>query len=287
MFDIGQAVQTPAGSGVVAKVLGSWVKVEGPAKQWWQVEKVAGAVTWAPLHSTKSGGGKAGPVAAGGDCTRNHGPLNQLQTPKGVVYCRICYREDRAAREATKAGKPAPKPKVQVDLTQHNPKLDWTAWEAYWSKWSTKLEANQRASIKNYTGSAFGPLNEALRAGKFKSVQYSLLGPLDTMVATGSVPWNTVIYRGGSRKLLGAQPGEHITDNGYMSCSTDRTFAMKWKPAGAMLEIRLRRGQCGAYIAANSQHPGEREFLLPRGSELLITERREESGRIVLTADLL
>ena len=138
---------------------------------------------------------------------------------------------------------------------------------------------------KLYEGSPFENTAEAK----------ATLKALDGAISKGSLPRDTVLYRGvgeGRAGITGAlEPGGVIRDRGYASTSIDRATAeefAKGKPGATLFEIEAPRGTHAAFVPGDGSLQ-EAELLLERGTKFHVLSVREVDGvkiaRVTLRAD--
>ena len=161
-------------------------------------------------------------------------------------------------------------------------------WKKLWSAWAKALQTTHKYAVTNYTGTGYVELNKALRGGQpAELIKYC--DRLDAAVAMGMLDRDATIWRSGSSKFDKATPvGAEFTDLGFGSCSIRKDFAFGWGGGHkALFEIRCKAGTVGSYVAKASSHPGEGEFILPRGARYRVVAIRTEHGRSVFTVDLI
>ena len=150
-------------------------------------------------------------------------------------------------------------------------------------------DAEQQAVI-SYQGGLNYPLNAQLRSGTGilgRGEVADLTRNLDLATGRHAVP--SRVYRGvGPGTAAKLKVGGTLTDKGYSSTSVKRSVAAKFAsktPGGALIEIRVPKGQRGIKIADRS-YSRDAEFLLPRGTSLRVTSVRrvKVGGRYVTVA---
>lgn len=140
-------------------------------------------------------------------------------------------------------------------------------------------------------------INETLRSG-FKpgiakpgvtstSVDRTV-ADLDRALDQGQLVEDTIVYRGMDSEVIEKmQPGTLFSDDAYMSTSISREEALGYTHGGTefggdvMMEIFIPRGVGrGAYISTSDDiySGAEYEYLLARGSRLLVRELDREAG---------
>lgn len=141
-------------------------------------------------------------------------------------------------------------------------------------------------AIVDYTGEGFGPVNRYLYKGHDPEVtpeqdEYinSMIENLDSAFEETQAPFPYTVYTGLSERYSAdkIKPGSEYIFRGYLSTSvsfdvsitsfTDGTMSSK-NPV--VLQIEVGKGQKSIYVDALSQHQGEMETMLPRGSKIKI-----------------
>lgn len=151
------------------------------------------------------------------------------------------------------------------------------------------LTKEERTEVQHYTAEGYSTINERLRQG-FSSIHAALI---DSAIAKSVLTSDTVVYRGVNltaftNKLDTLQPGETITDKGFVSTSGSLATAATFS-RGLVMEIRLPAGSRALYVEDFSASKGEEEdeYLLPRGSTFVyVTRRTTKTGRKIYTFDL-
>jgi len=81
----------------------------------------------------------------------------------------------------------------------------------------------------------------------------------------------TILYRGFNKSVDIFQIGQKITDKGFLSTSFDKEVAKYYAGEdGTIFYIDASKGTKGTYIRQSSDRPEEIEFLLFRGTELVV-----------------
>ena len=147
------------------------------------------------------------------------------------------------------------------------------------------LTQEEEAAVGAYSGTTFGPVNKALRAGN----THRLVPDLDSAIAKGRIPEDIIVRRGldSHPDLPGVdliRPGVVIREPGYTSTSltSAASFGGRYQ-----LRIKVPAGSPGLWIQDLSDSPSEMEILLARGSRLLVTEIEEVGSRRMLHCVLL
>jgi SPP1 gp7 family putative phage head morphogenesis protein len=186
------------------------------------------------------------------------------------------------------------------------PKVFSTATEA--SKWATSqknfgkwhgrndLTQQERDGINFYTGNHYSGANKKLRGidpTPLNEKQQQMVQGVDNAMGKFRVPETIIVYRGFDDPKLTARikakgaanmAQEPYDDDGIMSTSINPS----WSWGGSMEAIiTMPKGSYGSYVYENSQHPGEYEVILPRGSHFTITEVRETSYKTTVVMTLI
>ena len=165
----------------------------------------------------------------------------------------------------------------------------------YGKEWSSGLSAEDKRSVYEYTGMAYGNINRVLRGleDSFDPGNLENARNIHRVLSQAEIPEDCVVYRGASESALGIARvlpdrllvGRTITDDGFMSTSLDRGSAFSGK---VLFEIDVPKGAAGAYvgdISAAGQY--EREVLFDKDQILIITNvTRDEDGRRIIKAKM-
>lgn len=143
------------------------------------------------------------------------------------------------------------------------------------------LKAGQKSSIRAYTGSAYGDINNYLR-GKSTYVSESTLTHVKNMdagIATSKAKADFVVMRGLAPKAVNQyiaagnfEVGKTMIDTGYVSTTSQHHTASGFKGGseGYHMVIRVKKGQSIAPVNDFSKNSGEGEFIMPRNSAFQI-----------------
>lgn len=145
---------------------------------------------------------------------------------------------------------------------------------------------NEFSAIVDYTGDAFGPVNRYLYKGHDPEVtseqdEYiaNMIEDLDSAFEETQAPFPYTVYTGLSERYSAdkIKPGSEYIFRGYLSTSlsfdvsitsfTDGTMSNK---SPVVLQIEVAKSQKSIYVDAISQHQGEMETMLPRGSKIKV-----------------
>lgn len=169
--------------------------------------------------------------------------------------------------------------------------------------WWDSLTKKEQDGIKAYTGSAYRPMNTALRTGNVAGSSYkSQIKAAAKGLHKYQSPHDSVVRRGSSLNSLGSMLGvrdSHHTDwyldnkesfinsvamdKGFLSTSPD--------PQGGFdgdVEYRIfvPKGSPAPYIDQYSKHRGEQETLLPPGSQHRVIDIQDEDSKLVVYLEL-
>ena len=167
-------------------------------------------------------------------------------------------------------------------------------------KWTTDMSKSELNAAELYTGSAYYQWNESLRTKDGKGWEV-YTDNLDNALSKFNLKENIVTYRGlgygamqdifGSdspdMKTIYGMKGAIISDKAFLSTSIDKNVARNFG-GNYMFKINIPKGKGrGAYVDSISKHSGEREFLMPRNTQLKITGgyRDSSTGMTVITVD--
>lgn len=135
---------------------------------------------------------------------------------------------------------------------------------------------SERKGIKGYTGSAYDPMNSALRAGKPLTGSYAEYQKgLDSYLNDkATIPVDCTVYRKISNdyakflQSVAAVPGASFIDRGFISTATHDS---SWSGSMQMV-ISLKAGAKGAAVDHMSSNQGEKEVILPRNTMFKVTK---------------
>lgn len=159
---------------------------------------------------------------------------------------------------------------------------DFKQADREWNSWAKGLSKNERSALENYQSEPFHrkptdyiKINRHLRDGDDPTpATRAAVKGLDNAINKGSVPQNTLVYRGLPANLIGKE-GSVFQDNGFVSTSLNSKVAGNFATSkNVIAEIRVPKGSKGAYMDSlktdlSKQQP-EHELILPRGSRFKI-----------------
>lgn len=156
---------------------------------------------------------------------------------------------------------------------------------------ASSLSQSIKNAIKEYTGPAYAQINGALRTGKkLGSNKQNVVNKLNEAFAQPEVKAkeNFTVYRGiTSSQLQHLAMGSTMTDKGLVSTSSSANEAKKFAGAdGALMEIRVKKGQPAMSVKNTSAFPSEMEVLLPANTSFKVVGKKiGPEGRPVLIVD--
>ena len=156
---------------------------------------------------------------------------------------------------------------------------------------ASSLSQSIKNAIKEYTGPAYAQINGALRTGKkLGSNKQNVVNKLNEAFAQPEAKANEnfTVYRGiTSSQLQHLAMGSTITDKGFVSTSSDVNEAKKFAgTAGALMEIRVKKGQPAMSVKNMSAFPSEMEVMLPANTSFKVVGKKiGPEGRPVLIVD--
>lgn len=156
---------------------------------------------------------------------------------------------------------------------------------------ASSLSQSIKNAIKEYTGPAYAQINGALRTGKkLGSNKQNVVNKLNEVFAQPEAKANEnfTVYRGiTSSQLQHLAMGSTITDKGFVSTSSDVNEAKKFAgTAGALMEIRVKKGQPAMSVKNTSAFPSEMEVMLPANTSFKVVGKKiGPEGRPVLIVD--
>lgn len=156
---------------------------------------------------------------------------------------------------------------------------------------ASSLSQPIKNAIKEYTGPAYAQINGTLRTGKkLGKANQDVVNKLNEAFAQPEVKAkeNFTVYRGiTSTQLQHLAMASTITDKGFVSTSSDANEAKKFAgTAGALMEIRVKKGQPAISVKDTSIYPSEKEVLLPANTSFKVVGKKiGPEGRPVLIVD--
>ena len=156
---------------------------------------------------------------------------------------------------------------------------------------ASSLSQPIKNAIKEYTGLAYAQINGTLRTGKkLGKNSQEVVNRLNEAFAQPEAKANEnfTVYRGiTSTQLQHLAMGSTITDKGFVSTSSDANEAKKFAgTAGALMEIRVKKGQPAISVKDTSIYPSEKEVLLPANTSFKVVGKKiGPEGRPVLIVD--
>lgn len=176
------------------------------------------------------------------------------------------------------------------------------ALEAYQPWLDDSLTHGEQLSMKDYKGSGYRPINEALRNAQGDDPKYvKRVSDIDRAIEKAPpLPDDIVVYRGRLPTPIleafeaGAQDGligKTIADPAYMSTSMDRgvakNFGYSTKFPRSIGKIKLPKGAKVAHLEGLTAM-GEHEMLLPRDAPVKITKAYiDDSGMRIIEGEMI
>ena len=156
---------------------------------------------------------------------------------------------------------------------------------------ASSLSQPIKKAIKEYTGPAYAQINGTLRAGKkLGKNSQEVVNRLNEAFAQpeAKAKENFTVYRGiTSTQLQHLAMGSTMTDKGFVSTSSSANEAKKFAGAdGALMEIRVKKGQPAMSVKDTSIYPSEKEVMLPANTSFKVVGKKiGPEGRPVLIVD--
>lgn len=156
---------------------------------------------------------------------------------------------------------------------------------------ASALPPDLKAAVMQYTGNAYASLNGQLRQNqKLSAKNKKLMDDINKAFAVPEVKakGNLTVYRGITSTQLQHLPiGGTFTNKGFVSTSSDAYEASKFAGAnGALMEIRVKKGQPALSVKDVSTFPNEKEVLLPAATQFTVVGKKiGPGGRPVLIVD--
>ena len=153
------------------------------------------------------------------------------------------------------------------------------------AEWELGLSDSQKEAIKGYTNEGYGIINGYLRtedeARKDRLITLYTdlpdnINNIDEAIKGYELQENITVYRQAESDIVGGlEVGDKFHDSGYASTTITESVTDDID-GDVFMEIDIPAGEGrGAYIDALSAYGGEDEFLLARGSDFEVIEKRE------------
>lgn len=167
--------------------------------------------------------------------------------------------------------------------------------------WSTDRWTNdQRIALRTYTGNMYRTWNTYLREHNGDPGPYAaMIREMDAAMPVQPIPEDVILNRGTGMdsftvngERFGYSSAHRLTelvgtvqmDHAYMSTSVGKTAAF----GGVQIKLRVPAGTPGAFVDAFSQHHGERELVLPRGTYYYVhAVYKSTSGNWIVEAEVV
>ncbi len=159
---------------------------------------------------------------------------------------------------------------------------DWHAIQGdqHAEKWTEQLTKTERAAVKEYVAGDYSKMNGGLRknSGNLDALDPATRTYVENLDAAlrKSQAVDTIHVERAVSGIPGVdwgklKKGDTITDHGYMSTSAGGEFSPQNGYIQARFHITVPKGTPGAFIKnPKVKLQSEREFLLPRGTKLVI-----------------
>lgn len=130
------------------------------------------------------------------------------------------------------------------------------------------LSSYETEAVLAYSGSAYEQINKGLRNGS--KVNANVVKRIDSAISKSSVQQTTLVFRGAGgpnavKHFKNMKIGDAYIEKGYSSTSARKGSAF---PGRVVMHITIPKGGKGAPIP--SEHPIEREILLPRNQKFMV-----------------
>lgn len=168
--------------------------------------------------------------------------------------------------------------------------------EAFWAVHSD-LTPEQLEAVRNYTGAGYGRINGHLRGTRPATDEAEMdqrIGLIDQALAAKPVPEAVTVYRGVGMSAFGGNmdtvaPGMVFNEPGYMSTAVGTGLASGFQDKPVQITMNVPAGTPGRYLEAISKVKGEREVLLARNLDYMVTSSRYNSrkGKWEVEVDVL
>jgi hypothetical protein len=162
-------------------------------------------------------------------------------------------------------------------------------------KHTANLTDGERAAIRIYSGQDYRQINSALREGRVPESYSDVVDELDRAIQKTTLDSGLVTYRGmrlSPSDVERLKPGGRIRHKGYISTSLSEREAASFTRGNVdreavLLRIKVPKGSNALAIDTVSINRGEREVVLPRGSEMIITRVTKRGRATYIDAKIL
>lgn len=220
----------------------------------------------------------------------------QGRSPRGVPG-----RRREGLRSGEGPGQPVLRPEALAEFSPSQPRDRRGRWSAGGGfaagsgEWTASLSDAERGALYAWTGRSGLRLSDRLRhGGATEPLQDRDVEVIDAAIGRSVFEKPRTLYRGMDAEDLPLSPdkmvGTSMIDRSYVSTSFDRDTALAFSFSAAstpvLLDVNVAAGQHGAFLGELTQHSGEGEVLLARGSKFTFTAHRKIGGTDVLTVTL-
>ncbi len=186
--------------------------------------------------------------------------------------------------QSVKAAQKEHAPKATPQVSAPKEKTPDVVVKGHYKVWAKELAYSEKNALIDYSNSAYQDINNTLRT-KGKEAAHPLvkakIEAIDAALAKApGLPHDVVLKRGvgGNFPLT---VGDTYEDKGFMSTSVGDGFS-----GSNQFVIKAPKGAKAAYLTMSS-HTKEKEVLLPRGSQLKITNIEVKASIRVIHAELI
>lgn len=182
------------------------------------------------------------------------------------------------------------------------------SFQPAFKEWNQSLTGKELNAIKSYTNGGYSEINIMLRSGDFdpeahphSDVTKAVKGIDSAMAKSPGLHQDVMLFRGfGNADIHNMvkggklKPGDVLTDDAYASTSTKEKLSTENfgdKPYSVVYRIKAEKGASGSYLSFSNttSYMNESEFLLPRGTGLIVTgsHMQKIGGKNVAVVELL
>lgn len=140
-------------------------------------------------------------------------------------------------------------------------------------EWIDKPTSEELDALMRYKDNASDGMNQNLRSGNLSPKHEKLVRLLDAVIQKGRCTCPLMVYRAESARYVPSRIGNCFCDQAFLSTSTTEEAITELYPEmeAAKLVIAIPRGTPMAKFEYDSAGGEERERLLPRGTNLVVT----------------
>ena len=168
-----------------------------------------------------------------------------------------------------------------------------------YDEWSSHLRPEEENSLFNYTKQAgpgsFRQINTPLRNNEpLPPERMQQVASMDSGISKSNLNQPMIVHRGSDAKLLGGQTdpekimkmlgGQTVRDNGFLSTSVMKGASFKGD-IHYRITVPSGKGR-GSFVAPLSKYKKEHEYLIKRGSPLIVRDAYKKNGQTIVDLEV-